>query len=268
MPAFKMIIIGGWGVDEMPMGERWLLREHAGETQMWLAPWLERYVRYWFVMPPANLVPDVVKLGSWTTGVTMHVYRDTPPTLDKQWGFVGMIPRGKQKEVKTPGAAYANREKADAIEPRVDMTFCFAPFAPTEDFLGATINPWENSILRWFTCFKYPKGVSREEGDEWYVNVHAKEVMKQEGLLRYFSYRTMDWPGPAGWHRVSEMWYADYASWHKAVIEKPPKYTKPSWAKYDQYPFLEPHKDFLGSFILERPTHDLLRDNLIYIIGP
>lgn len=27
-----MIIIGGWGVDEMPMVERLLLREHAGET--------------------------------------------------------------------------------------------------------------------------------------------------------------------------------------------------------------------------------------------
>ena len=55
---------------------------------------------------------------------------------------------------------------------------------------------------------------------------------------------------------------------HKAVLEQPPAYTRPSWATHDQYPFVEPNRDMLGSFILERPTHDLLRENLLYIIGP
>ena len=100
------------------------------------------------------------------------------------------------------------------------------------------------------------------------MNVHAPEVMKQEGLIRFFSYRTMDWPGESLWHRVSELWYPNYAAWHKAVLEQPPAYTKPSWATYDQYPFVEPNRDMLGSFILERPTHDLMRENLLYIIGP
>ena len=268
MPAFKMIIIGGMGVDELPYRERWLLREHAGETQSWIGPWLERYVRYWSVMPPASMVPDLVRLGSYTTGVTMHVYSDYPPTPDKQFGMVGMIPARGQKEIRTPGQSYAGFGTAGGKEPRVETTSCYTPFAPTQDFLGSTLDPWSTTILRWFTCFRYPEGVSREEGDDWYLNIHAKEVMKQDGLIRFFSYRTMDWPGPAKWHRVTEQWYPDYAAWHRAVIEKPPQYTQPSWAKYDQYPFLEPHKDFLGSFILERPTHDLLRDNLIYIIGP
>jgi hypothetical protein len=78
----------------------------------------------------------------------------------------------------------------------------------------------------------------------------------------------MDFSGMTMWTRITEQWYADYASWHKAVVENPPKYTKPAWAKWDQYPFLQPHKDFLGTFILERPTHDLLRDNMHYSIGP
>jgi hypothetical protein len=268
MPVFKMIIIGGWGVDDMAYGERWLLREHAGETQSWIGPWLERYVRYWSVMPPAEMVPDLVRLGSYTTGVTMHVYNDYPPVPQSQWGMVGMVPNKRQGQAKTPGDAYAKAGTAAEEQPRTVTTFCYTPFVPTEDFLGSAVNPWDQSLLRWITCFKYPKGVSREEGDDWYVRVHAPEVMRQKGLLRFFSYRTMDWPGEALWHRVTELWYEDFAAWHKAVIEEPPAYTAPAWATYGEYPFLEPNRDLLGSFILERPTHDLLRDNLIYIIGP
>jgi hypothetical protein len=267
MPKFKMVIIGGWNVDEYPARVRWLFREHAPETISWIGPWLERYVRYYSVMPPAEMVPDIVRYGSYTTGVTMHVYNDYPPLLHQMWGMVG-IPSGVEKKATTtPGQVYAKADRVMEERP-VDSTFCFIPFVPTDDFMGSSLNPWSTSIIRWFTCFKYPKGVSLEEGEDWYLKTHAKEVMKQPGLLRFFSYRTMDFSGMTTWTRISEQWYADYASWHKAVVENPPKYTKPAWAKYDQYPFLEPHKDFLGTFILERPTNDLLRDNMTYVIGP
>jgi hypothetical protein len=67
---------------------------------------------------------------------------------------------------------------------------------------------------------------------------------------------------------VTEQWYANFSGWRKSIIESTPKYTKPPWAKYDQYPFLKPYKDFVGAFILERPTHNLLRDYMTYVIGP
>jgi hypothetical protein len=267
MTKFKMIIIGGMGIDELPYRERWLLREHAGETISWIGPWLERYVRYWTVLPPANLVPDLVHYGSYTSGITMHVYNDYPPGLKEQWGMVGVIPMRDQKRSQTPGQVYSKAGAIDKSKP-VDSAFCYVPFAPTQDFMGADLNPWTTSILRWFTVIKYPTGISKEEGEDWYLKVHSKEVMKQPGLLRYFSYLTMDWQSPPTWHRVVEQWYADYNSWHNAVVKSPPQYTKPAWAKYDQYPFFEPYKDFLGCFVLERPTHDLLRDYMGYVIGP
>src|SRR4030042_4561382 len=101
MPKFKMIIIGGLEIDDLPYRSRWLIREHSGETISWIGPWLERYVRYWNVMPPAELVPDVVSYGSYTSGVTMHVYNDYPPLLNEMWGMVG-IPAGQnQKSTQT-----------------------------------------------------------------------------------------------------------------------------------------------------------------------
>ena len=61
------------------------------------------------------------------------------------------------------------------------------------------------------------------------------------------------------WIRVSEQWYENFNGWKKAVIESPPKYTKPSWAKYDKYPFLEPGVDFVTTFLLEEPDIDFMK---------
>ena len=114
------------------------------------------------------------------------------------------------------------------------------------------------------------------------LNVHAKEVMKQPGLYRFFSYRVIKepiplpgtWPpgrfkgeqvGSAFWDRVCELWYETFDDWRQSVIEASPQYTKPSWAKYDKYPFLNPFVDFVCSFILERPNDEFLRDARGYL---
>lgn len=149
------------------------------------------------------------------------------------------------------------------------------PPAPTEDFKGAELSIDDTTILRWVTVFRYPEGVSVEEGDDWYVNVHAPEVVRQPGLTRFFSYRVLPSPVPvrpgistflhprseisSNWHRVSELWYENANGWVESVVTSPSAYTKPPWARYDRYPFLEPGVDFASTFILERPTDDWLR---------
>ena len=151
------------------------------------------------------------------------------------------------------------------------------PVSPTEDFMGRGNSLDKKTVLRWVIALRYPEGVSVEEGDHWYVNVHAKEVMQQPGLTRFFSYRIIpsknrDAPeawGPscipnhpltANWHRISEQWYENSNGWVDSIIKNPPKYTKPGWAKYDKYPFLEPDVDFGSTFILERPTSDWMKE--------
>ena len=49
------------------------------------------------------------------------------------------------------------------------------------------------------------------------------------------------------------------AGWSRSS-PSPPRYTKPPWATYDRYPFLEPGVDFASTFILERPSDDWLRE--------
>jgi hypothetical protein len=149
------------------------------------------------------------------------------------------------------------------------------PASPTEDFLGRGLSIDDKTIFRWVTVHKYPEGISPEEGDDWYVNVHAREVMKQPGLTRFFSYKVVPSPVPvrkgvssflhpgsqvaSNWHRVSELWYENANGWVESVIASPPAYTAPAWATRATYPFLEAGVDFACMFILERPTDDWLQ---------
>ncbi len=150
------------------------------------------------------------------------------------------------------------------------------PAEPTEDFFGSNCSIDDHTILRWVTVFRYPDNISVEEGEDWYLNVHAPEVMKQPGLTRFFSTKAyISEKNPLlqaenftehdnlfykQWHRVSELWYENNNGWVDSIINNPPKYTKPKWATYDKYPFLIPGSEFISTFILERPDHDFIKE--------
>jgi len=123
------------------------------------------------------------------------------------------------------------------------------PAKPTETFLDSA-SEWDKATaIRWVTAVRYPEGVSVEDGEKWFLNIHAKEAVKQSGLLKFISYRVFDEltnsaPGESRkWIRINEYWYENFAAWRKAVIESPPKYTAPSWG--GTYPFVEMESTFI-----------------------
>lgn len=268
MPKTKMVLLVNLpSIDELPAAERWLLRDHANETLSWIGPWLDEYVSYRVVPPPPDLYPDVVRHGCYNWRVTNHVYNDVPPAPTKLWTIVAPVPHPARPAAKKVDEIYDTKVEGSLEAPHMHV-LCFVPFWPTEDFLGRDLVPWEKTILRWVTVFKYPEGVPAEEGERWFLETHSAEVARQPGLIRYFSSRTIDVPGhsPYPWHRVSEQWYENFRSWKAAVVDSPIGYTRPPWAKYDKYPFLEPYVDFASAFILERPTNDFKRDYMGYFI--
>jgi len=238
--------------NDMPAQERWFSRYHAPEVMR--APEVLRYVNFRAVPAPA---------GAEAYGYyNYHVHEATVLSVPSSGGA-----SGTGSLSKTPEPA------------PMDVAVCIVPAAPTEDFLGSNLTMDEKTILRWLIVFKYPDGVPLEEGERWFLDVHAKEVMQQPGLTRFFSYKATaaglpeSAPGQTqktfmksatrlhqGWHRLSEQWYENANGWRKSVIESPPQYTKPPWAKYDKYPFFEPFTDFVSTFILERPSEDYTRD--------
>ncbi len=261
MPINTIFMFKLRSLDDLPVSERWYVRYHAVETLARSGPWIPRYVSY-RALP---MMKETVDYGYYDYRVTelwWYSENDVPQFFGKSLAITGPGPRPpttRKEEVKP----YYSTEWTGKPGGPYPVVQVFIPGQPTEDFKGNDVTPDEKTIFRWFTVFKYPDGVSVKDGEDWFLNVHSKEVLKQPGLTRYFSYRAIDiptLPSQHPWHRVTELWYENYDAWLKSVIESPPEYTVPPWATYRKYPFLAPYVDFVSTFILERPTDDFKRD--------
>lgn len=238
-------------INDLPVMERWFWREHAPEVMRGAR--LHRYVAYRAVPAPE---------GALDFGFYNYVVHED---------FFMYIP--------SAGMNLGNGGLSMTPEP-APLTVAVATVGgdPTNDFFGAGTTIFDTPILRWLVFFKYPSGIPTDECEDWYVNVHAKEVMQQKGLRRFFSYKTIsdaNLPPPVrgqkafthpqsrqsqNWDRVSELWYENANGWRQSVILDPPHYTPPPWDSYTKYPFFTPSTEFISTFILERPTDDYLRD--------
>jgi len=231
--------------NEMPEFERWYLRYHAAEVIAKDGPWIARFIAY----RPLPVITEALAYGHYNMRVIEVWYR----SMEDRRGSPGMFHFTWQPK-------WANKPVVwDKLEvPRVSI---YVP-VPGKTFLAGKYSADEKMALRWYTFTKYPQGVSIEEGDDWFLNVHSKEVLQQPGLIGYFSASAVQVPGsaPGTWARQSELWYENFHGWKKSVIDSPPKYTKPPWAKYDKYPFLEPNVDFTSTFLSERPDIDYLKE--------
>ncbi len=244
----------------LPEMERWLYRDHAPDTLSQLAPILDRYVTYRAVPEPKGSSKFCVynwrMTEHWWKEIPFHGVMEHGSALSEIWA------KNYHKAVGLPQGEAARTAKWEAKAP----AFIFVTPRINNDFKGNGLTLNDGPFLRWVTVFKYPEGVSVQEGDDWYLNIHAKEVAEQPELKRFFSFSAIEPSSMVGpFKRVSELWYANGNAWRKAVVESNRKYTQPAWAKYDQYPFLEPGVDFVSIFLLERPECDFLRDYRGYL---
>ncbi len=236
--------------NELPSFERWYLRYHAPEVISNRGPSLIRFVGY----RPTPVVPEALDYGYYNLRVTEAWFRSLAERPQITSGIMTYTWR----------APWAKDWSALERPTATPAVFCTVPALPTDVFVGGKFSADEKSILRWYTVTKYPAGVSLAEGEEWFLNVHAKEVSEQSGLIAYFSHRALDIPGrPTPWLRLTELWYENFHAWKNSVI-KSPGYTRPPWAKHDRYPFLEPFVDFVSTFLMERPDYDYLKEATPY----
>lgn len=255
------ILVNLTNLNYLPMMERWFYRDEAMETISQMGPMLYRYVTYRAVPPPEG----GTGYGYYNWRMIEHWWRESPFRKGRSHGgaLADYWPPNYEEAVGLTG-----RTGQDAGEWRPPApVHIFVPARATEDFKGAGLSLADGTHLRWITIMKYPDGVSREEGDDWYINVHAKEVCEQPGLRRFFSFHAVEPSSVVGpWIRISELWYEHHDAWRKAVVISPQKYTKPPWANYEKYPFLRPGFDFVSTFLLERPECDFLRDYRGYMV--
>jgi hypothetical protein len=252
--SYLLVNLVSW--DYLPELERWLYKDHAPDTMSQLEPILYRYVTYRAVPPPEGA--EDYCYYNWR--MTEHWWHESPFREGLMGHGSAIAERWSPHYHEAVGLPVGEAARTQVWQAKAPA-FIFVPPRPTEDFKGAGLSLDDGNILRWVTVFKYPEGVSKEEGDDWYINIHAREVAEQPELKRFFSFHAVDPSSMIGpFVRVSELWYENSSAWHKAVVESARKYTKPSWAKHTRYPFLEPGVDFVSTFLLERPECDFLND--------
>jgi hypothetical protein len=255
------LLVNLTSLNYLPMMERWFFKDKVMETISQLGPMLYRYVTYRAVTPPDG----ADNFGYYNWRMIEHWWHDSPFRKGLDYGAVlaDYWPPHYNEAV-----GIGSEKSKDVQEWRPPgPVHIFVPPRPTEDFKGMGLSLADGNNIRWIMVFRYPEGVSKQEGDDWYINVHAKEVCQQPGLKRFFSFHAIEPSSVVGpWARVSELWYENHDAWKKAVIESPPKFSKPPWATFMKYPYLNPGVDFVSTFLLEHPECDFLREYRGYTV--
>ena len=233
-----------------PATERWFRRYHVPEV-LCQYPWTVRYLLYRPVPPPPG--------GEDFALYDYRIHENWAQDFHQRRSGRGLLPM-------TPGPQ--GSVKAEIVH---------IPAEPTEDFFGQELTYEGHSILRWVVAIRYPKGVDKQEGEDWFLNTHVPEVMRQPGLIRFFSHKCVEFEGDPlpistkdsegkgheesrHWDRLYELWYENNEGWVESILRNPPAYTKPAWASWDRYPFLKPEEDLISTFILESPDCDFTRE--------
>lgn len=257
-------------LNEVPYMERFVDRIHVPDTLSIYGPLLRRwhiyraetslllesvpldaYGAYNWTMVELHFAenPYAAKTGLGSAGAALEEY--FPPDYNERMG----LPEGK--DLKRSGIWPGSKDlRLNAM--------IHVPLRPTESFVGTGLTLADRPFVRWIQLLRVPDGVTEEAFEHWYKDVHAPEVAKMPHLKRFLSYRRL--PGlPGAFQRLSELWFSDFSSWRRDVVETPPALTPPPWGQSTRYPFLQPFREMVSTFVLERPTKDLLKNQRAYV---
>jgi hypothetical protein len=241
-------------ISDVAAMERWYWRDHAPEINRRFGPWLVRHESYLPVDAPA----EARRYGYHNWRVTEGHWREMP--------LAG--PRGNLAFTCPP------------VWPAVATGFFHAQ--PTDDFCGGGLQPHERPVLRWYCLHRYPESVSERDGESWFLDTHAPEIVRAGSPYRMFSTKAYreplplpgEWPRgaapPAGsvlqhWDRLTEMWFETFDQWATFISVVAPSLTSPPWATSKLYPFVSVGSEFASSFLLERPSDEFSRDARGYL---
>lgn len=118
-------------------------------------------------------------------------------------------------------------------------------------------------MIRFVHLFNYPAGVSRADGEKWYLGTHVPRARELPGVTRYRSWPQVEVgiPYPSAgaptpfdqFIRRSELCFENLEAWQKAYRSAPELWTPSSEGKPGFGPFE-------CMFLEEEPQFDLLRD--------
>jgi len=245
---------------DLPAAYRWLYKYHVADSISQFSPYVTKYSTYRALPIPQG----GLEFGTYNWIMTEHYW-----LLNPFENVASSMPRGLAlseyypKEFleitnQPPHNDLRDRRWAGTKDGYHPIVFAFLPLFWQNDFKGSKRTIEDGPNFRWLTVFKYPEGISQEEGDDWYVNKLAPQLTELPELNRFISSRVLDEPRTSPFHRVAELWFDSSKAWYKAIVENKHKFIKPYWATNEFFPYMEPYRDFVGIFLMDRPESDHL----------
>ncbi|NWG45807.1 MAG: hypothetical protein HXY25_04570 [Alphaproteobacteria bacterium] len=220
--------------------DRWYMTFHAPEVRSYYKAWQRHYVSFRSYMVPEEA--DV-----------FNVYRGrmTEIIFDSREAYVESRIRNDYgiSRYTAPTGGWAGRPG------QVETINATIPVNPDEDFLGKWPPPKASPYYRWIVAFRYPEGVSEEDGERWFLESAAPSLAKVKGLRRFVAYKVIFDSQP--YRRVYEMWFDHYSDWKAAVLDNRGAIPAPPWG--GAFPYV----DMVSTFIGERPDIDFINDHRV-----
>ena len=220
--------------------DRWYMTFHAPQVRRAVKAWQRNYVSYRsYAVPPEAAALKV--LSGRMTEIQFDSIEDFRETRKNNL-------YGDLQSYTPPPFGWTSGKLFRS-------TTATIPVNPQDVFLNTPTPPKETPYLRWVMFFRYPKGVSLEQGEAWFKGTMAPELAKLPGLRRGVAYSTVS--AAPEYPRVMELWFDDYAAWRNAMIAARPRFTAPPWG--GAFPFV----DNLSMFIGENPDVDFINDRRV-----
>jgi len=243
---------------DLPAAYRWLYKVHVEDSISKLKPYCSSYCTYRALPVP----PSGEDYGTYNWIMTEHHWLINP---SKYWGPEGRInafgerfsPEFLEITRQPPSNELRNTNWQGTREGYHPIVYIAAPLFWEKDFKGSIRTLADGPNYRWLIVLKYPEGVERKEGDEWFMNKLAPQIAELPQVNRFITSQVLNngfINGP--WDRVAEIWFDNSKKWYEAIVSNADKFEKPSWAKYGVFPYLEPYVDFTSIFLLDRPESD------------
>lgn len=284
-PMRSLIYVDCAKEDFRPKLLHWLYGVHVPESISQFEPYVTKYAFY----PAFPCPPEGERFGYARMQLTEHhwLVSDLDPRLEIKalaetfpmdvLVWQGNLPESvlepkklTVKEVEAASAEHAggdigNEARKTNVEGGNPFILAFLPMWWEQDLKGKGRNITDGPNYRWNFCVGYPEGVSKEEGDRWLYEEFLPVFIKSDKVTRVLVSDVKKDINGCVMDKAIEIWFENQSGWHQVAVEGTKGLKKPSWAQQDQFPFLKPYHNIIGTCIADFTMSNNLKNYHGYI---
>lgn len=275
-PMRSLIYVNVAKEDYRPKLHHWLYGTHVPESISQFEPYVTKYAFY----PAFPCPPEGERFGYAKMQLTEHhwLVSDLDPRLEikalaETFPMDVLVWQGNIPEAALAGPgpdAEGGDVGNEARKTGADgggnpFIFAFLPMWWEEDLKGKGRNISEGPNYRWNFAIGYPEGVDKAEGNKWLYEEVLPIFINSDKVTRVLVSDVKKDINGCVMDKVIEIWFENQSGWYEVAVEGTKNLAKPAWAQQDQFPFLKPYHNIIGTCIADFTMSNNLKNYHGYI---